>query len=1201
MYALPPPPLRVDAFGARARFVVSALLALGTACSDATPETDAGPRTDTGDVGPDGGRVGPDGGPVGPDGGPVGPDGGPVGPDGGPVGPDGGGGDTGPDGGPDPLRPDNRSRDSDCDGLSDQEEFANIYANGQKTAVDDPDTDGDGLLDGLELGRTEPVAGSGCAAVVDLDPSTTTLPVVADTDGDGLPDGVEDANRDGRRDANETDPRAVDTDGDGLPDGVEDANRNGRREAGETSPIDRDTDGDGIADGVEDRDRDGARSSEELDPRVVDTDGEGLSDGDEDANFNGLRERFETDGVEPDTDCDGLSDADELAATPPTSPLLADTDGDGLPDGVEVGASAAVPGSRCAPAPTLDADPTTTTSVDAADTDQDGLDDGVEDANGNGRVDPGETDPNAADSDGDGLSDGDEVRAGFDPTDGTDPGSTTGIADICSDANLKVVDFDTSTGRWTLANERSTAYAPITVASAGSGVDVAALDDATNAVAGFVLEQPLLSGPATLSAQLSALEARIDAGTSAAGLTYAARSSPRSITSHDGFPTAVSGFVDVNASADRNASAIRNRLLGLVTNLPASAFTGLPTTTGSGARQYVYGFQVLLRSNPDRMIVVGAVLERSAFDTLADRRGFVLTDLVNGTALARDGAPRDKDCDPFTVDQPPKADFIWMADISGSTDDDRGRITSASRAIFQALSNNGVDFRMGVVPHSQNSITRASGGNLRGNGFTTNETQFVADLENTSGADGCEFGLTAASDAIQRALPRSTGSTVDARKFRSDSAVAVVYLSDEFADEIQDNGCNGYTPSCTTGIQDYYANNDDSVCRASGNQGCIDSIVQPFINELAQVRGLAFAQVIAPVATPTNCTGYGCGGQNQNEPGRGYIEVVNATGGVFYSPCANDPGNALQQIVDAVTGAASQFQLSGDPISSTLRVGVVRGTSVTIVPRDKQDGFDYDPVSNSVFFRGSTYRPSRGDRVIVSYRLWEPAPEPCPPGQLRDPALGICVCDLAACSQNCGANEICDSNCACACAPDCNGNCGADEVCNQTSCACECAADCGGCPVGTTCNQATCQCECNDCGGACDADLTSCNAATCACECNDCEGACSGNSVCNDSLCECACPADCAAANCSGFEQCDPAQNCACVCPANCDGQCSGTATCNQAACACECPADCDAACPGNERCNPNNGCACECPLDCGGCAANERCDIASCQCVPDA
>lgn len=68
-----------------------------------------------------------------------------------------------------------------------------------------------------------------------------------------------------------------------------------------------------------------------------------------------------------------------------TDPLLEDTDGDGIVDGIEV---------RYGTSPTL------------RDTDLDGIIDGIEDANWNGLIDTGETDPRTLDTDRDGLCDG---------------------------------------------------------------------------------------------------------------------------------------------------------------------------------------------------------------------------------------------------------------------------------------------------------------------------------------------------------------------------------------------------------------------------------------------------------------------------------------------------------------------------------------------------------------------------------------------------------------------------------------------------------------------------------------------------------------------------------------------------------------------------------------------------------------------------
>ncbi|MCK6550443.1 hypothetical protein L6R52_31690 [Myxococcota bacterium] len=1130
-----------------------------------------------------------------------------------------------PDAAANPNNPQNPALDTDCDGLSDAEEFSAVYPNGSKTDPNDADSDDDGISDGVELGRTTAVPGSNCPGFVgDADATSRPSPVSRDTDGDGIADGAEDRNANGRVDAGEMNPSTTDSDGDMIPDAVEDRNQNGTREQGELDPTSRDSDGDGISDGLEDPNRNGSVELGETNPLLADTDGDGAADGDEDTNGNGVREPYETDPRTSDTDCDGLSDGAELAAG--SSPLVADSDGDGISDGVEGRVTGPVAGSNC-PGLVVDADPAAGTIVADFDSDDDGVPDGVEDANQNGRVDPGETDPNDDDSDGDGVSDGDELFSGFDPLNPNDPAPNVGggVNAVCATNNLKVVNFNVGgSDRWTLSTEQTTAYAPITVSAAGVGVDVAALDDAVAPVAGFVARMPVIAGgPATAAGQTTAVNARISAGAAAESLSVTVRTSARNITSHDGYETAVSGIVDVNVTAGtRSAAEVRNALVRLATGLGAGDFVGLPTNTpGANSNQFTYTYQVLVRSNPQDVIVVLALIDRARFDNAADNGAVLLADLTNGTALARANAGRDKDCDPFVTGTQAIADFVWMADISGSTDDDRGRIVAAANVVFNALQTNGVDFRMAVVPHQENSITQGAGngGDLRGVGFTRNANLFASYLQDTSGTDGCEFGIDAASAAVTKALPRSAAGVEDARKFRDGAQVAVVYISDEYAQEITEGQC-GWNPggaACDTGVGDVYSSGNQNTCTVVPNaaqQACINSIVQPYVTQLRNESAIAFGQVISPSAVPGVCTSYACpqpGSQPENEPGLGYTDVVTATGGTFYSPCVDNPGNALQSIIDAVSGAASQFQLTGAPISSTIKVGVVRigtgGNGATdIVPRDRDNGFDYDPVSNAIFFRGTTYRPNRNDLVVISYRLWlppeEPCGGPCAPGLVCDPQLGVCTCDQSACAANCGPGQVCDSACQCTCAADCGGLCGPGQVCNSATCSCECAPNCGGsCPTGTVCNPNTCGCECDSsCGGACAGTPLQCDTGSCSCQCpSDCGGQCAPGATCNTSTCSCSCDPACDA-GCPGNAACDPANGCACVCPADCGG-CPDNTVCDPGSCACTCPADCTVTrgCVNRQVCDPNNGCGCACPEDCGGCNANETCDSVNCRCVP--
>ncbi len=310
--------------------------------------------------------------------------------------------------------------DADSDGL------ANVL---------DPDSDGDGLLDGWE-------------AANGLDPATPqTNPDGApdeyqyysffrgdrnDREGDWLPDGWEEAFG--------AETRWADPDGDGVDNGHEylrGTDPNGPDAVDGGTPLGLDTDVDGVQDHVE--------TGLGLDPARNDTDGDGLPDG---------REMYEL-GTDPhDTDTDGDLRPDDVELAAGTSPVLADTDGDTLDDPAEVQTSPLLPDTDkdLIPdaeevTPLLDSDrdglPDAVelassylggrTDPNDPDSDGDGLLDGTEDRNHNGRRDGnsptdgdsdwgsgGETDPTLRDTDGGGSGDQDEVMSGRDPLDPSD-------------------------------------------------------------------------------------------------------------------------------------------------------------------------------------------------------------------------------------------------------------------------------------------------------------------------------------------------------------------------------------------------------------------------------------------------------------------------------------------------------------------------------------------------------------------------------------------------------------------------------------------------------------------------------------------------------------------------------------------------------------------------------------------------------------
>ncbi|MEY3896680.1 MAG: hypothetical protein RLZZ214_2200, partial [Verrucomicrobiota bacterium] len=241
--------------------------------------------------------------------------------------------------------------DDDDDGLSDFAEStvtnlpttnSDTWTNGQvhvaraygQTNPMRPDTDGDGLPDGLEVGwrtaadpPTNPAVdtdGNGFPNFIgDLDP-----PFYNTLDNVGSVPGVNTASEGGDRGAQKggsvTNPNNPDTDGDGIKDGVEDMNRNGW------------VDGDGqslptnflpyLARSWPNDRMDAGENWIETSPSKGDSDGDGLNDGyGEDKNFNGV--------IDGDANNNRSYDAGE--AWLETNALKGDSDGDGLPDGWE--------------------------------------------------------------------------------------------------------------------------------------------------------------------------------------------------------------------------------------------------------------------------------------------------------------------------------------------------------------------------------------------------------------------------------------------------------------------------------------------------------------------------------------------------------------------------------------------------------------------------------------------------------------------------------------------------------------------------------------------------------------------------------------------------------------------------------------------------------------------------------------------------
>ncbi|MCP4503116.1 MAG: hypothetical protein GY822_24535 [Deltaproteobacteria bacterium] len=1348
---------------------------------------------------------------------------------------------------PNPNHPDNPNRDSDCDGLSDSEEFSVAWAGGLKTDPADYDSDDDGIPDGVEAGRTQVIDDECPATWLDADAETRTNPTVQDSDADCIIDGDEDRNHNGRVDEGETDPLDFDSDGDGLSDTVEDANCNGVLDDGETAAAIADTDGDGINDGVEisigldptdaDSDDDGIPDGNEdlnqngivdlgeTDPHAtdVDTDGDGIADlrettlgydpndadmdddglcdgpldvagtcvGGEDVNGDGFVGADETDPKNADTDCDAVSDGEE--ATLGTDPRSIDSDGDLLTDGVELGKTAAVPGG-CS-TPRTDADPTSTTDPRAIDTDGDGINDGIEDRdrdgalaapvanaaqetdpsnadtdgdtlcdgpndvagactagedfNKNGWVDAGETDPRVAnvdsdddglsdqteqglnppteihnrdtDSDGltdgeevltyntqptwadtdcDGLSDGAEVTLGTDPllfdsdgdglSDGLEAGETTSpdgarcngvfVADADPTTTTDPTDADTDNdqvvdgaedgnqdGRVDPGelnpNDDTDATGPVNAACAvpivpnlyarasadvlfattpemvpgntydltlnGDIVGLSSYNDSHRIFAFALRKVPEGASP---TAELAIYEARLG------GLGVPLR---QTFTTWDGFSAvrATYTFADNGAGAPGRMAQVARRVLNEGQNSPTVdvRFDNSPQEIGP----YRLGLVVVRRSD-NTSIIVGVLTNQEQFDDTATGRDFRFEDLAGGTALAQVGDATAQQCDLDVTREDQPVDILWVIDNSGSMGDAQDAILAARTAMVEVLERSTLDWRLGVVSSEYNLRINGAAPNFN-DATDPDPLHGVCDFENNnftrSGTRTCICKFTTDVAAFDSCIQNIglTGSGAEGTHEPVKQALNTVFLDDgqDEAGKLRDNARLVVITLTDAGEQSPVA--FDSRTPLSGT---VDSWIEFYQGGATggswdPGRSDELPIILGGIMCPfgVSCTGE----ENTTANMARYWDVFSALGAVTgdiadqsgNGPNCDNVNNAgcvqfrediertVVGIMDVVIGQVTPYELDRDPISSTIKIAVQGpapdGSTCTYdnLPRSRLDGYSYDAATNRLAFFGEC-RPPIGRQMAVSYYTWidltgdpDGADQPCN-GACEDPF--ICVNDQCLCPSDCGTGAALDisytcnaATCELECLADCGGNCGAGEVCNTDSCTCECPADCNGDSPGAgfVCDPGTCQWTCAPDG---------------------CDGAAPGANYECGGNCEWECPADCGQ-DLADTERCNPT-NCQVECPADCNAACGGYEACNQGDCTCECAQTancapgftfdagacdcvCDVAaldCPDTYTADLDL-CACVCKTDengdanCGGCESPLTCNASTCEC----
>lgn len=639
-----------------------------------------------------------------------------------------------------------------------------------------------------------------------------------------------------------------------------------------------------------------------------------------------------------DSDRDSVTDDIECAkGTDPNNP---DTDGDGLNDDIEL----AYPKICVANIPSLQRRPpiSCTDSVDCtvdekcvgldptkSDSDGDGVPDQQEDRDLNGMISGAtETDPRIADTDGDGIGDKDS---------GSKICRPDGLATV-NIINLPVggtqVGYDPAWGTPTNVNGTNNRAAVV-------------FNDAGAAVAGAVFVRP--TSGADVRADASAVEMAV---VTALGTGVTSLLVGRALTTHEGSPAVTSSYRVARTTAT-SASALRDGLVMPMTGAAAPSGGG----TVGASMEFLVDMTTVRIGSINQVIVT--IAPRVQYENAALATAIRANDLYNTTAVAQAGKTVTDACQGFVASRAAVADFVWTVDTSASMNDDQERLGNTATKFFNRLRSSGVDFRIGVLNAGSTLLNIDTPGFKFINGDDPNGPQTLCRqvTQGTCPGDtgdtlkpypmgGSSEEPTAAAVLMFYELKRRAASNemnLD-RRLRPGALPVAFLVTDEpgsndfmrYFSSAKDpdtllNWGSAYNPTTLSNIQTFFRRNN--------------------------ILTFGMVPVSTRACSPTpdvrdlpRCVIEGLGGASINISTALDAEVA----------------LAMDRIVDAVAGAASQYKLTRSPITSTIKVNV-RGIDV---PRSRSQGFDYDPVSKSVVFFGSQFRPNIGDAVVISYRVW---------------------------------------------------------------------------------------------------------------------------------------------------------------------------------------------------------------------------------------
>jgi hypothetical protein len=330
----------------------------------------------------------------------------------------------------------------------------------------------------------------------------------------------------------------------------------------------------------------------------------------------------------------------------------------------------------------------------------------------------------------------------------------------------------------------------------------------------------------------------------------------------------------------------------------------------------------IIRSPSALFLSVIALTGCEAHDTTLSPAG-----VEDRGALEEPGGPGSMVEESFTVAEPDRLDLLFVVDNSCSMAEEQTSLANAVPGIFRALVDYGIDLHVGVV--STDMVDPEQSGRLRsvGDDYFIDETVDSPEdalsemiMMGTAGSYD-ERGSQAAYSAIELLADSDNYGF-----YREDAKLAVVVLSDE----------------------------DDYSGSASQNTEALTR--EAFVNWMLSLKPTADDVSFSSIVTPALGCPLGI------VPGHEYLEVTSAVGGVNWSICDTDYGQALSQLGKRTGVDSNWFFLSQEPVEESIRV-FVEGREL-----DSED-YRFAPQQNAIGVLRADEPIWSSDQVIVQYQV----------------------------------------------------------------------------------------------------------------------------------------------------------------------------------------------------------------------------------------